>query len=75
MKFFRGLITSIILLVCFVLIFPQRADAYLDPGTGSFILQLLMASILGALFTIKLYWRKVKSFFADLFSKKGKDID
>ena len=40
--------------------------AYLDPGTGSYILQLMVGLFLGAAFAIKIYWRKVKAFFADL---------
>ena len=37
--------------------------AYLDPGSGSFILQLLLASLLGSIFLIKTYWRKITRFF------------
>jgi hypothetical protein len=37
--------------------------AYLDPGSGSFIIQLLLAGGLGAAFLIKTYWRKIKSLF------------
>jgi hypothetical protein len=40
------------------------AAAYLDPGTGSILLQGILALIAGAAFTLKLYWTKVKSFFA-----------
>jgi hypothetical protein len=43
---------------------------YLDPGTGSFILQLLLASILGALFIARTFRKKIKSFFYRLIGKK-----
>lgn len=36
---------------------------YLDPGSGSFILQLLIAALLGAGLAIKIYWRKLVAFF------------
>lgn len=36
---------------------------YLDPGSGSFLIQLLLAVILGAGVTIRLYWSKLKSLF------------
>ncbi len=39
------------------------AHAYLDPGTGSMILQMAVAGVLSAMFTIKLYWQKFKSLF------------
>ena len=36
--------------------------AYLDPGTGSMVLQVLLASLLGCAMTIKLFWHKIKRF-------------
>ncbi|NLF52249.1 MAG: hypothetical protein GX577_14060 [Leptolinea sp.] len=36
---------------------------YLDPGSGSFILQVLLAAILGGGFAIKAYWKKIKAIF------------
>lgn len=45
-----------------VLLFPSAAHAYIDPGTGSYFLQILIAGMLGAAFAVKLYWRKIKSF-------------
>jgi len=41
-----------------------NAYAYLDPGTGSIIIQGLIAAIAGGLFTIRLYWQKIKNFFS-----------
>ena len=37
--------------------------AYLDPGSGSFILQLLLATLLGLGFIIKAYWGKLVRLF------------
>jgi hypothetical protein len=36
---------------------------YLDPGSGSFILQILIATIVGGLFLVKVYWNKLKALF------------
>lgn len=41
----------------------NNAYAYLDPGTGSYIFQLLIAFLCGAAFTIKIYWGKIKLMF------------
>ncbi len=38
------------------------AYAYLDPGTGSFIIQVVIGAIAGSLFFIKQYWQKIKTF-------------
>lgn len=70
-----GYLTSLLMLLVAVvlvcLIFPRRAYAYLDPGTGSYILQLVLAGLLGAAFAVKLFWKNIKTFFAGLFSKEG----
>ena len=47
--------------------------AYLDPGSGSFILQLLIAAILGGAFIVKAYWQKIVGFFRSRFSRRGDD--
>ena len=36
------------------------AYAYLDPGTGSVLLQGLLAGIAGSFAIVKLYWRRLK---------------
>ncbi len=43
-----------------ILVRPAR---YLDPGSGSYLLQLLIASALGAAFAVRLYWTRIKAFF------------
>ncbi len=40
-----------------------NAYAYLDPGTGSIILQALIATVASSLFVIKMYWYKLKAMF------------
>jgi len=40
---------------------------YLDPGSGSILIQLLVAGIAGAAIFIASSWRKIKR----LFTKKG----
>ena len=53
--------------------FLQNAFAYLDPGTGSFIYQVLVASFIGGFFAVKMYWQKIKNFFSHhFFRKEGK---
>ncbi len=60
----------IIALIC-LLGWTPNAHAYFDAGTGSMVLQLLMASILGFLFTLKTYWAKVKGFVKNLVGKNN----
>jgi hypothetical protein len=46
------------------LIFPTRAHAYLDLGTGSYIAQIAIATFMGAGFFLKNYWSSIKSKFS-----------
>jgi hypothetical protein len=50
-----------------------REQGYLDPGSGSYIIQLILASVMGALFMLGVYRKKVSDFFRNLFSKKSND--
>lgn len=47
------------------------AYAYLDPGTGSILLQGLVAAVAGGLVAARLYWSKVKEFLS--FASKKSD--
>lgn len=59
----------LVLATVVVLIDYDFAHAYLDPGTGSYIFQLLMAGLLGALLALKIFWRNIKTYISNLFNK------
>jgi hypothetical protein len=63
-----------ILIVVFILN-AKKVYAYLDPGSGSFILQIIIGAILGGLVTIKIYFHKIKSFFIKLFHRQNKNTN
>lgn len=44
--------------------------AYLDPGTGSMLIQIVLAVLLGAGVAVKIFWRNIKAFFT---GKKASD--
>lgn len=52
------------------IVYMSPAYAYLDPGTGSIILQGLLASIAATMTIAGLYWQRIKSFFLSIFSPK-----
>ena len=56
-----------------LIIFPTKAFAYLDPGTGSIILQAILGFIAASITTISIYWTKFKSLISKLFNKKEKN--
>ena len=60
---------SVTLAFCLFLL-PNVAHAYLDPGTGSYVLQLALAAIVGTLFALRLFWTRIKAFFKNLLSRQ-----
>jgi len=51
--------------------YTSPAYAYLDPGTGSMLLQGLIAGLAVIMSFLSIYWQKVKAFFV----KQKPDID
>jgi hypothetical protein len=49
--------------------------AYLDPGSGSLILQLLIAGLMGAGLLVKVFWKKIKALFSRSSVKKEDDTE
>ena len=58
----RRLLTGAAFPVALLLSAPSYA--YIDPATGSIILQSLLAGIAVAMGALRFYWAKVKSFFS-----------
>jgi hypothetical protein len=54
--------------------FATEVHAYLDPGSGSYIIQILLGSLVAGFFVIKQYWQRLKSFFKGR-NQQSKDDD
>lgn len=54
-----------------LLVFLGAGDAcaYIDPGTGSFVIQIVIGFILASVFTIKMYWLKIKCYLRNKFAR------
>lgn len=65
---------TLILLGVFItgLLSPKPVFAYIDPGNGSYILQIVIASSMGLLFATKSYWKKLLNKAKDVFKKTKK---
>ena len=61
----KRIVFLILLMLCFV---PSTL-AYLDPGSGSFIIQMIIASVAGVAYALKMYWAKVTALF------KGRTVE
>jgi hypothetical protein len=51
----------VVLVVCLVV--PGSAHAYLDPASGSILLQVLLGGLAGGVVVLKLFWHRIRGFF------------
>jgi len=60
-----------------IFLLPFPAFAYLDLGTGSYVIQIAIAAVLGWLFTMRIYWGRVVRFIKNKFTseQENEDID
>jgi O-antigen/teichoic acid export membrane protein len=47
----------------FITLFPQPAYAYLDPGTGSLIWQILLAGGFSVAYFVRRHWKRIVRIF------------
>ena len=59
------------LTVILLFIGAAKAEAYLDPGTGSMIIQVIVAALVAG----GVFWRNILSFFKNIFNKDKKDSE
>jgi hydrogenase-4 membrane subunit HyfE len=58
-------VAFVVLAVAFLAVAPVHA--YVDPGSASYVFQLLVGTVLGALFVIRSYWSRLKTFISRVF--------
>ncbi len=46
-----------------LVIVSMPARAYLDAGTGSYMLQMSLAGVMALVFTLKMFWQRIKDAF------------
>ena len=51
---------SVAIFMLAAITYPQPAYAYVDPGTGSMIIHIIVGAIAGGLMTVKIYWHNIK---------------
>jgi hypothetical protein len=72
MNFYKNALKMTTLAAACCLLFPLRAYSYIDPGTGSYIFQIVIAAFVALSFAVKVYWHKIKKLVGGLFAKKEK---
>jgi hypothetical protein len=69
--FRRGALLLFNLVVAGLVLGVADAHAYVDPGSGSLFFQLLIAGLMAAAYTARLYWQKIKTFVRRFSQKRG----
>lgn len=59
----------LVMTVVFSIVLTRSAHAYLDPGTGSMIIQVLIAVFLGAAASARIFWKQIRGFFQRTFHR------
>jgi hypothetical protein len=50
----------IFITVFYLFVFPRNVYAYIDPGSGSYLIQVILGFVFGGVFMVKLYWKRIK---------------
>ena len=64
--------TTIAAAALLVVLTAAPAHAYLDPGSGSMLLQLILGGVAGFVVLVKLYWQKLKALVGLGRTEKGR---
>lgn len=62
-------IESILLSIFFEGNFISTTLGYIDPNSGTLVLQMIAGTLIGLVITIKIYWYKLKEKFTNIFKK------
>ena len=49
--------------------------AYIDPGTGSVIIQMIIGGLVGTGIAVKVFWYRIKSALSPSFKRNNSDED
>lgn len=75
MKNARITLRFTLVIALLLLCIPSSLFAYIDPGSGSYIIQVIIAALLGGAVAIKVFWQRIKNFFTSRFAKKPQELD
>ncbi len=54
------------IIICSLILLPllmEKLILYIDPGSGSFLFQIIIGGILSTWFFLKTFWTRIKLFF------------
>lgn len=54
---------ALLIAIQFLVVLAPPAHAYVDPGSGSMVLQLLLGGIAGVIVIVRYYWHRLRRLF------------
>ena len=60
----------LIYILIFLVFFTKDTYAYLDPGSGNYILQIIVAFFASIFISLKIFWTKITFYYYKLVGKK-----
>jgi len=64
------MIGTLVLLSIFITV-PTSACAYMDMGTGTLVVQGILAAVVGGFVAIKLFWQKMSEFIRKTLGRRN----
>jgi hypothetical protein len=66
---------AIVLVLAFLTGSAHPARAYIDAGSGSYLFQLLIAGFVGTVYTVKVFWKRIRGFFGGRMGAQRSEVD
>ena len=64
--------TTLVVPALLYLPFHHIVQAYIDPGTGSIVIQAVIGALAAVLVAIGMFWKQIKAFVRNQFSRSKK---
>jgi hypothetical protein len=66
----KGSLFPLLSMVFLLLVLSERpALAYIDPGTASYVFQVIAGAVLGGVFLVRTYWNRIMTTVRSLVSR------
>ena len=64
-----SLLSASLVAALLIVVTTREAHAYIDLGSGSFLIQILLGSLFAFLFGLKLFWQRLTASMSRLLSR------
>jgi hypothetical protein len=65
---------AVMVAVAAIICFPGSAYCYIDLGSGSMMVQMLIAGLVGGVFAVKIFFKRIVKNIRKLFGKDNADV-